>query len=406
MLWKARRLPSYGNRLSERFCLNKQPSDAVDVWIHAVSLGEVVAATPLIELFLQNKSRVLVTTITPTGSGQVTKQFGQRVQHQYLPYDYPWALRRFFKRYQPNVGIIIETELWPNLISAAKCAGVNLFIVNARISERAFKQYQWIKWFLKPQLSQFNGIFAQSDLDAQRFVALGAPQQVVNMLGNIKFDIEIKEPKPTHVQALQLAWGATRPVVIIASTHVGEEEAILKSYLQLKHAIPNVLLLIAPRHPERFKEVYALSIAMGYKTVRKSERDMLSESTEVFIIDSLGELLSFYKLSDYACVCGSFVPVGGHNVLEPIALGVPVFCGPFMQNSQAVCDVLMAAAAMKQVQDTDELMRELIQSHSTPILLKEQVEQAYAVLKRNRGVVLNTYNKIIQHANFLSENAC
>lgn len=399
MLLKARRLPSYGNRLSERFCLNKRPEQGVDVWIHAVSLGEVVAATPLIELFLQNKSRVLVTTITPTGSGQVMKQFGQRVYHQYLPYDYPWALCRFFKRYKPSKGIIIETELWPNLISAAKCFGLSLFIANARISGRAFKQYEWIKWFLKPQLSQFNGIFAQSELDAERFVALGAPSSIVKMLGNIKFDIEIKQPEQKEVEALPLAWGASRPVIIAASTHVGEEEAILKSFMRLKHAIPAALLLIAPRHPERFNEVYTLSISLGYKTARRTEHEHLSELTEVFIIDSLGELLSFYKLSDYAAVCGSFIPVGGHNVLEPIALGVPVLCGPFMQNSQAVCDTLIAAGAIKQIQDADELMDCIIQLYSDPVVVRSQVEQAYSVLTNNRGVVLNTFNEITQHAN-------
>lgn len=394
LLWKSWGFPLYRARMLERFSLNDHKKQTVDVWLHAVSLGEVVAATPLIEQCLEQGSRVLVTSMTPTGSTQIIKQFGDRVLHQYIPYDYPWCLKRFFKAYQPRIGIIMETELWPNLITAATAAGVSLFLTNARISTRAFRQYQWIKRFLKPFLNQFKFVFAQSSLDASRFIALGAQPDHVKMYGNMKFDLLINPPKNDLLLNLKETWGGARPVVMAASTHEGEENDILKSFHRLQTLMPGVLLLIAPRHPQRFESVVKLSTAHGYITAQRTCLDQLNEATEVFIIDSLGELLTFYALSDYAFVGGSFVPVGGHNVLEPIALGLPVFCGPFMQNSQAVCDGLKEAGGLRQVSDADAWVDELFLLHQNPAIKYAQIEHAGAMLKANQGVVSRTLSDI------------
>ena len=394
LMWKGRALPAYRARIKERFSLNKHGGKPVAVWLHAVSLGEVVAATPLVEHFLQNNTRVLITTMTPTGSAQVLKQFGKRVLHQYIPYDYPWALRRFFRSYKPRIAIIMETELWPNLIAEASSAGVDLFLVNARISGRAFKQYQWIKHFLKPALNQFKMIFTQSKLDSERFIALGSLSSQVKMMGNIKFDLSFEFAEDNRFSVFKDTWGITRPVIIAASTHDGEEQMVFEALKRIKVSIPDIILLIAPRHPERFQTVYQLSMSHGYKTQTRTQSEGLNESTEVLIIDSLGELCLFYALSDYAFVGGSFIPVGGHNVLEPIALGIPVFCGPYMQNSQAICDRLKEVGAITQVDSVDAFVNALNKMHNAPNVADAQVAQALSVLEENKGVVLRLYTEI------------
>ena len=221
LLWKSRRLSDYRRRLSERFACHVVPTQ-VDVWIHAVSLGEVVAVTPLIHACLAKQWRVLVTTMTPTGSQQVTKQFSSRVVHQYVPYDLPWALRRFFKAYKPRLGIIMETELWPNLIDQAFRSKLPLLLINARISDRAFQQYQKISFFLKPVLNQFAAVLAQSETDAKKFIALGAPESLVSVAGNMKFDMPIAAETKLFL-SFRDKWGSDRPVVIAASTHEDEE---------------------------------------------------------------------------------------------------------------------------------------------------------------------------------------
>lgn len=386
LYWKSRRLPAYRHRISERFSCGRIPVDSVDVWLHAVSLGEVMAATPLISALLDRGWRVMVTTMTPTGSQQVLNRFGSRVSHQYVPYDLPWALRRFFKKINPRLGIIMETELWPNMIFEAKKNRIPLLLVNARISNRAFKQYAKARFMFKPILNQLTAILAQSEEDAKRFLALGASN--VQVAGNIKYDIQ---PAPVSLDSRRVfseAWGKDRVVVILASTHHDEEEQILSRLSMLKSAIPSLLLLIAPRHPERFQAVYQLCQQHLLKTGLRSEPETINTSSEVIVLDSLGEMSLFYSLSDYAFVGGSLVSIGGHNVLEPIALGVPVFCGPHMDNSKAVCDDLCAANAIVKVSDADTLMKKLLEMHQAPSRREMQIKNATAVLKANQGTLL------------------
>ncbi|MDA9272081.1 lipid IV(A) 3-deoxy-D-manno-octulosonic acid transferase [bacterium] len=394
LYWKGRHLAAYRQRIAERFSLGKPLSSPVDVWIHAVSLGEVVAAIPLIDALLSKQKRVLVTTMTPTGSQQVKARFKDTVEHQYLPYDLPWALRRFFKRMNAQVGIIMETELWPNLVRHAKLAKIPLLLANARLSDKAFKQYQKMVFFFKPVLSQFTAILAQSELDAKRFIALGAPVERVRVLGNMKFDLQLNIKNADHIAELKNNWGSARPIIIAASTHEGEESQLLSELARLRAAIPDLILLIAPRHPERFNTVYELSKQLGFNTGLRSQAAQINANMDVVVLDSLGELLGFYQISDYAFVGGSLVPIGGHNVLEPIAMNVPVFCGPFMQNSQSICDELCTANALKWVNNVSALADALITMHQNPEQRLQQIEQATAVLVANKGTVARHLEQI------------
>lgn len=352
-----------------------------------MSLGEVVAASPLIQALLDKKLRIMVTTMTPTGSQQVLKRFGDLVSHQYIPYDLPWALRRFFKNLKPRLGIIMETELWPNLIDQAKKNNVPLLLVNARLSDGAFKHYFKVRFLFKPTLNQLTAILAQSQMDAERFIALGAPSQRVRVAGNLKFDMPPVVVDCELQSGFSAAWGTDRVVVLAASTHEGEEEQLLSRLDVLQDAIPRVLLLIAPRHLERFQSVFQLSQQYQFITGRRSQPSTINEGVDVVVLDSLGELMLFYSLSDYAFVGGSLVPIGGHNVLEPIAVNVPVFCGPYMNNAQSICDDLCNAHAIEKALDADALIEKLIVLYQNPPRREAQVNNATAVLNANRGTL-------------------
>lgn len=385
--WKGRRLPAYRQRIAERFCLGGATNKKSDIWIHAVSLGEVIAATPLIDALLDKQWSVLVTTMTPTGSQRVITRFGNRVAHHYVPYDLPGVLKRFFRKAQPRVGIIMETELWPNLVNQASKAKVPLLLANARLSERSLQGYRKLKFLFKPVLNQFSVIMAQSTDDGERFKILGARSAIVHVAGNIKFDLQIDADVKNRSQEFKQYWGTKRPVVIAASTHEGEEALILAALHRLKKAIPDVLLLIAPRHPERFESVFQLSQHKGFSTGLRSRINAIQTHHDVIVLDSLGELLDFYALSDFAFVGGSLVPVGGHNVLEPIALDVPVFSGHYMHNFKTISQDLAAAQAIKLIKDADELMDLIIELYNNSEERVAMVVNARGVLDRNKGAL-------------------
>ncbi|HAT6821792.1 TPA: 3-deoxy-D-manno-octulosonic acid transferase [Legionella pneumophila] len=394
-LWrKGRKLPAYRQRIGERFCLGIQENAPVDVWLHAVSLGEVIAATPLIDAMLNKRWSVLVTTMTPTGSERVKSRFGHKVAHQYLPYDLPWVLKRFFKRTRPRVGIIMETELWPNLINQAQASGVALFLANGRLSDRSLQGYLKLKFLFKPVLNQFSGILTQSNEDAERFIALGANADLVHVLGNMKFDLQINSVDRSQYRELKSHWGEDRPTIIAASTHDDEESQILSQLPRLQEAIPGVVLLIAPRHPERFQTVYQLSVQAGFNTGCRSNLNTISRENEVVILDSLGELLGFYQISDFAFVGGSLVPVGGHNVLEPIAMNVPVLSGNQVHNFKSICRELKEAQAILLVNHANELVDAIIKLYQDRESQNTMVANASSVLESNKGSVVRYLQKI------------
>lgn len=392
--WKGRRLPAYRKRIAERFGLDAGTIKPVDVWVHAVSLGEVIAATPLIDAMLDKNWSILITTMTPTGSERVTARFGAKVSHRYVPYDLPCVLRRFFRQVQPRVGVIMETELWPNLIDQAHAAKVPLLLANARLSERSLTGYMRLKSLFKSVLNQFTAVLAQSDDDAKRFNALGAKDNLVQVLGNMKFDLQTNTIDTTKFQELKSHWGSERPVVIAASTHDDEESQILAHFRRLQKAIPNVILLIAPRHPERFQAVYQLCSGQGFSTGLRSVSDTLSDNNEIVVLDSLGELLGLFQISDYAFVGGSLVPVGGHNVLEPIAMNIPVLSGNQVHNFKTICRDLEDANAIILVNQADELIDAIIKLHTDNEFKQQMVKNATRVLESNKGSVEKHLQKI------------
>lgn len=392
LLWKSRRLTAYRQRIAERFALRKLAR--ADVWVHAVSMGEVVAVTPLVERLIAQNLQVLMTTMTPTGSQQIVSRFKSKVAHQYIPYDLPWCFQRFFNQVKPKIGIIMETELWPNMIYEAHNAGVPMVLANARLSDKAYPHYLPFRRFFAPILAKFTWIGTQSDLDSQRYESLGAPSSKVMMLGNMKFDLSYPQTNQCDLDQLKTAWGAQRPVWIAASTHEDEEAQLLAQLSRIKQAIPEILLVCVPRRPERFQTVYTLAQQQGWNTGLRSEIQTIQPDNDVVILDSMGELLACYRLSDYAFVGGSLIPLGGHNVLEPIAMQVPVFCGPFMQNSKSICDELLRHQALQICASATDIADKLIALHQNPVKRAQQIKNASTVLQTNSGAVERYWGKI------------
>lgn len=369
LLWKSRQLPAYRQRLGERFGFVPAPGHGVAVWLHAVSVGESLAAQPLIEALLRQHGdgRVWVTTTTPTGSARVVAAFGNRVQHSYAPYDLPGAVARFLGRVQPKQVVIMETELWPNLFQACARRGLKLTIANARLSPRSFAGYGRVRGFVGRTLACCSAIAAQSEDDAGRFRALGAPQARVHAIGNLKFEVAVPGAQCQQGQALRARFGAGRPVWIAASTHEGEEDAALAAHAAIRVLLPNALLVLVPRHPQRFDAVWRAITEGGYSAERRNRLNALDtagmpqvlDSISVFLGDSMGEMFLYLAMADVAFVGGSFAAVGGHNILEPAALGLPVLFGPVMHNFAAARSLLLDRGAALEVADTPALAAEV-----------------------------------------------
>lgn len=288
----------------------------------------------------------------------------------------------------------METELWPNLIYQARAAHVPLLLANARISDDSLNGYKKIKFLIKPILNQFSAILAQGEEDAQRYITLGAQKEKVHVLGNMKFDLQTDTIDTKRFSDLKNHWGPERIVVIAASTHENEEAQILSHLKRLQQAIPRIILLIAPRHPERFQTVYQLCRQAGFKTGLRSDLNTLSPENEIVVLDSLGELLGFYQISDYAFVGGSLVPVGGHNVLEPIAMNVPVLSGNQVHNFKAICNALKEAHGILLVQQANEVIDGIIQLHTDPTFRQQMIKNAAAVFEKNKGAVIRHLQQI------------
>jgi len=265
--------------------------------------------------------------------------------------------------------------------------------MNARLSDKAFKSYIKVRFLFKPLLNKFTAILAQSDEDARRYIALGCSPNLVEMIGNIKFDLNIEVNENKDCVAIKEKIGTSRTVLIAASTHEGEEKQLLSILDKLKKAIPKIVLFLVPRHSQRFQSVYDLCLANNYKTGLRSKLDTINDNVDIVIIDSLGELFNFYQVSDYAFVGGSLVPIGGHNVLEPIALKVPVFCGPYMNNSAAICRDLVAAKALGMVENVDELSSKIIEMYNNPGQRQQQTLNGYLFIDANKGVVTKSIKK-------------
>lgn len=381
------RTPAYWRRWAERFGYVPKVSEPTALWIHAVSVGEVQATLPLIRALREriDPARILITTMTPTGSDRIRALYGDQPAQLYTPYDLPGAVARFLDRTRPQLALIMETEIWPNLFHACRRRGIPVFMVNARMSERSFQGYRRVSRLTAQTLGQVAGILAQGDEDRRRLVELGAPADRLHVTGSVKFDIPLPPSLAEQAAALRRGWGVARPVWVAASTHQGEDEVVLQAFANLLQSFPNALLILVPRHPERFSSVRALCVKKHFPVVSRSEGDACNDETRVFIGDTMGELTLFLAAADVAFVGGSLVPVGGHNPLEPVALGVPVVFGPHMFNFAEMSRWLMQAGAAVQVGDAEELARQVGSWLASANMRHDAGQRGRQVVERHKG---------------------
>ncbi|WP_425493827.1 lipid IV(A) 3-deoxy-D-manno-octulosonic acid transferase [Dyella silvatica] len=389
LLARGVRYRDYHRRWRERFGFPSAPAVSGSLWVHAVSVGEVNAAEPLIKALRDSypNAPLVVTTVTPTGSERVRQLFGDSVVHVYLPYDLPFAVSRFLQRVRPRLAIIVETEIWPNLYFACRRRGIPLMIVNARLSERSLRGYKPMGGLVRSALSCVCLIAAQSRTDAARYHLLGADPSTILVSGNMKFDMPVADGAVPAGEELRQQWGRLRPVWIAGSTHEGEEMPVLEAHLEVLKRLPDALLLIAPRHPERFKMVEHSARSLGFSVATRSADRVPSESHQVFVIDAMGELMPFYAAADLAFVGGSLIPIGGHNVLEPAALSTPVLVGPHTFNFEEITLTLIREGGGARVKGKEDLGKEVLRLLLDTARRERMGASARVVFDSERGAV-------------------
>lgn len=386
LLWRSRNAPGYRRRWNERLGFCPHVFNQC-IWIHAVSLGETIAAVPFIKTLKKRypDMAILVTNMTPTGAARVEAAFGKTVMQAYIPYDLPDMVTRFLNRVSPTVAIIMETELWPNMFTACKKREIPIMIANARLSEKSANGYRRIAGVTRDMLSAVSVIAAQATADAERFIALGIPRERVHVTGNLKFDMEVPPDLAERSKTLRTQLGNARPIWIAASTHEGEEEIILAAHKSIVEKNKDALLILVPRHPERFDAIATLVQQKGFSVARRSRNESCSAETNVYLGDTMGELLLMYAISDVAFVGGSFVPVGGHNMLEPAVLKKPILTGPHLFNFAEISALLFAAKGMIKVENADQLAKETTEFFNNTDYRNKIGENAYSVVEANRG---------------------
>ncbi len=394
----------YINRLPQRFGFGLHPDDPSGggnrIWIHAVSVGEVNAAVPLIHALQANypDRRFIITTMTPTGSDRVVQNFNHTVDHCYLPYDYPGAVKRFLNRLNPCMAIIMETEIWPNYI--AECRGRNIPVIyaNTRLSKKSYEGYLRFKKLISPILGKVDHFAAQTRADSERLVHLGANQDCVEVTGSLKFELDIPASALEAAQSVRRDLGFDRPVLVAGSTREGEEAHVLRAFFEAKRAIPDLLLVLAPRHPERFRKVYKLCLRSNCKTVlRTRSSGVIDSDVDIYIGDTMGELTLLIAAGDIAYIGGSLVPAGGHNLLEACAASVAVIFGPHMFNFQEISDMVLERGAGVQVMDAQELAEVIVRFVNDPVLRNQYGSHGKGFVDENKGA-LSRILKIIDRS--------
>ena len=388
LFWRGLRNSAYWRRIGERFGLGARiGAQRGCVWIHAVSVGEVQAAVPIVKAL---KSRhpdetILVTSTTPTGAARIAKAFGGSVVHRYFPFDFPGSVVRFLNRVQPRVAIIMETEIWPNLLAQCRVRGVPVVLANVRLSERSAAGYRRFRRLFEPALGGVAAIAVQSGEDARRIASIGAPPDVIDVTGSTKFDIPMLASLREEAAALRRTWGPSRGIWIAASTHDGEEALVLDAFERVLDRVPGSLLVLVPRHPERFGDVAAQVRRRGHEPVLRSRRPPDCSGAQVFIGDTMGELPLFYAAADVAFVGGTLVERGGHNMLEPAALGLPVLFGPHVFNFAEISRRLLEAGGARTVSDSVDLGRAVIEFLHDADLRHTTGARGRAFVEDNRG---------------------
>lgn len=386
LLWRARRQPEYLWHWPERLGWTRAWTGGPRLWIHAVSVGETRAAAPLIAAWRARhpECAILLTHTTPTGRETGKTLFGETVEQAYLPYDFPPLVWLFLRRARPAMGVIMETELWPNLFAACAHRNVPIFLVNARLSERSARGYARFRWLTTPALQALSGLAAQTADDAKRYTELGAVD--VRVTGNLKFDASAPAESAQRGQALrQLFTG--RFVWLAASTREGEEELLLATLDQLD--LPDVLLVLVPRHPQRFEAVARLIAARGQPWARRGEATP-GERFSVFLGDSMGEMAAYYAAADIAYIGGSLLPFGGQNLIEAAAAGCPALIGPHTWNFSEAAAEAVAAGAARRVADARELAAELRALHDDPPGRRTMAAAGKRFAETNRGATQRT----------------
>ncbi len=380
--WKGRRLPAYRQHLGERFG-HYLPVSGDVIWLHAVSVGETHAAAPLVRRLLQAypDCTLLLTQMTPTGREAARQLFGDSVRCVYLPYDLPWLTDRFLRHFRPRFGILMETEVWPNLVGSCQRLGVPLMLVNARLSERSAKGYQRLRWLAGPAFAGLDAVAAQTIADAERIVALGARR--VEVCGNIKFDVQPPGQLDQQADTLRELIGS-RLVLLLASTRDGEEALLLDAF-RLQDWPENLLLVMVPRHPQRFDEVLALMQQRGLSVSRRSQSAPVGAGTRAWLGDSMGEMFAYYRVADVAIIGGSIAPLGGQNLIEACAVGTPVLFGPHMFNFAEASQLAIHAGAARQADNAAQLMQQAAALLADPASRRAMGEAGRAFSVAHRG---------------------
>ena len=377
---------SYLDRLQQRFGFG-YPKLASCNWVHAVSVGEVQASVPLVRALIARfpDRKLLITTVTPTGAARVSALFGDSVVHCYIPFEFPNAIWSFYSSVRPCVALIMETEIWPNLYRGCGIRKIPLVLVSARISPKSVPGYRrWLP-LIRDTLSHGIIIAAQSEADATRFLEIGANPERTRVTGNIKFDVQLDPEIAARGRELRNTLLGDRPVWVAASTHDREEQQVLDAHRSLIVNHPDLLLVLIPRHPQRFDSVRDLIQKQGFEVVARTDGQSCSRSTEVFLVDTMGEVPLFYAASDVAFVGGSLVPIGGHNLLEPAAQGLPIVTGPHLFNAQEIADEFSRLGACRVIANSDELAIEIARLLDNPHDARTMGGNGLAVLNQNKG---------------------
>jgi 3-deoxy-D-manno-octulosonic-acid transferase len=398
LVWRALRYPPYWRRWPERFGFVAPLGDRRTIWVHAVSVGEVRSAAALIAALGERypRHRLVVTTMTPTGADQVRALLGERVTQYYVPFDFPGAVRRFFDRIHPELALIAETELWPNLFAECARRRVPLVLVNGRVSPESLRGYRMFPRLARATLECASLLCAQTRTDAQRLRNLGAPDERVRVTGNLKFDVAPPAGLADMGRELRAQWGRDRPVWIAASTRRGEERHVLAAFGRLRTAFPTLLLVLVPRHPERFGAAARLCRRRGWRVAERTRTRgaPLDLGCDVLVGDTMGELQHLYAAADVAFVGGSLVRTGGQNVLEACTAGVPAVFGPHMFHFEEIAALALERGAARQVHDSAQLAAAVALYLEQPELRRAAGRAAQALVADNRGALERTLEHI------------
>ncbi len=387
--WQSLRNPESRGRLAQRLGYVQALPRPGCLWVHAVSVGEVQAAASLVQALRARHVElpIVLSTVTPTGAQRARTLFGDAVRHCYLPFDTPGAMRRFLDRVQPRLAVMLETEIWPALYRELGRRRVPLVMASARLSARSVDRYRRVGSLIRETLATGVVIGAQSATDAERFRAIGAPPDRIHVTGNVKLDLQIPQAAIDAGRDFRRRLGPNRPVWIAGSTHEGEEDAALAAHVAARTRHPEALLIIVPRHPQRFDAVRAELRRRGVKFAQRSSGGEPAAADEVFLLDTLGELQAFYAAADVAFVGGTLVPVGGHNLLEPAVLGLPVLAGPHTHNAAEIAELLESSGALTIVRDREELARAVSGYLDDPARAAEAGARGRAAVEQSRGAV-------------------